>query len=405
MAIIIKHIDKPVRKEINLPASKSISNRVLIIKALCEKKFAIKNLSKADDTECLWYALQSKSKTIDAGEGGTTFRFLLAYLANKEGDWKLSGSKRLMERPVTPLLEALKKLGASIEKKSNHYLIKGKQLSGGKLSIDAGISSQFISAMLLFAPSMKKGLQLKLKGKIVSSSYIDMTVELMREFGIAVTMKGKTISVTPGKYQPKNFEVEADWSAASYFYELAALKPKSKILLKGLKEDSIQGDRIVAELFEVFGVKSEFSLKGVLISSGNNLNHDNKSKTKLIFDLKDNPDLFPALAVTVAAKEFNTVFKNISHLNLKESERANVFEKTLNQLGFQVKQTKNTFSIIENVFQPETRNPKLKTYNDHRVAMSLAPLATVFNSVTLEDKKVVDKSFPGFWKEFGKKNS
>ncbi|MEI7801327.1 MAG: 3-phosphoshikimate 1-carboxyvinyltransferase, partial [Bacteroidota bacterium] len=218
MSITIRHIAKPVRKEINLPASKSISNRVLIIQALCEKKFRIKNLSEADDTQYLLKALQSKNKTIDAGEGGTTFRFLMAYLATQEGEWKLIGSKRLMQRPVTPLIDALKKIGASIEKKSTHYFIKGKQLPGGKLSIDAGISSQFISALLLIAPTMKNELQITLNGKIVSSSYIDMTVELMREFGIGVSVTDKMLTVTPGKYQPKDFTVEADWSAASYFY-------------------------------------------------------------------------------------------------------------------------------------------------------------------------------------------
>lgn len=415
MAITIKHIEEPVRKEINLPASKSISNRVLIIQALCEKKFSIKNLSDADDTQFLLKALQSKSKTIDAGEGGTTFRFLMAYLASQEGEWKLTGSKRLLARPVTPLIDSLKKLGASIEKKSTHYLIRGKQLSGGKLSVSAKISSQFISALLLIAPTMKYGLMLSLKGKTVSSSYIDMTFELMREFGIEVKVKDKRITVTPGKYQPKDFSVEADWSAASYFYELVALKSGSKILLKGVKDDSLQGDRVVSELFEVFGVQSSFSAKGVLISSqGFNADGTSRSNRRegekrrdcnLILDIKDCPDLFPALAVTVATKRMNAVFKNTSSLNSKESERANVLQKILMQFGCKVILTKNSFSVTSKNFELKTLNFELSTHKDHRIAMCLAPLAVVFNSVTLDDETVVNKSFPGFWKEFKKKNS
>lgn len=406
MTFTLKHIQGPIRKEINLPASKSISNRLLIIQALCEKKFKIENLSEADDTKVLKHALQLKNKNIDAGEGGTTLRFLLAFLVCKEGEWKLSGSKRLLQRPIEPLIDALKKLGGDIERKKNHWLIKGKILAGGKLTISASISSQFISALLLVAPTFKNGLQLSLKGKVVSSPYIEMTIELMREYGIDVLVNEKTISDSPGKYQSKNFSVEADWSAASYFYELAALNPGSKILLKGLKDDSLQGDRVIAELFEVFGVKSFFNENGVLIE--NNLTaktQRHKEYNKLFFDIKDCPDLFPALVVASAAKKINATFKNTSHLNSKESERANVFAQLLKQLNCSVKQTKNSFSIDASNFELKTLNFKLSTQNDHRIAMSFAPLASLFSSISFDNEKVVNKSFPGFWKEFKKKNT
>lgn len=406
MSFTLKHIEGPISKEINLPSSKSISNRVLIIQALCDKKFKIENLSEADDTKILTQALQLKNKNINAGEGGTTLRFLLAFLTTKEGECKLSGSKRLMQRPNEPLIDALKKLGGDIERKKNLWLINGRNLAGGMLNISASISSQFISALLLAAPTFKNGLQLSLKGKVVSSPYIDMTIELMREFGIEVTENEKTISVSPGKYQSKNFSVEPDWSAASYFYELAALNPGSKILLKGLKDDSLQGDRVVAELFEVFGVKSTFNEKGVLIENiltAKSQRH--KEYKKLIFDVKDCPDLFPALVVTCAAKKINATFKNTSHLNSKESERANVFAQLLKQLNCSVKQTKNSFSIDAKNFELKNLNLKLPTQNDHRIAMSFAPLASLVSSISFDNEKVVNKSFPDFWKEFKKKNT
>ena len=413
MSFILKHIEAPIRKKINLPSSKSISNRALIIQSLCEKKFKIENLSEADDTKILKKALQLKNKIIDAGEGGTTLRFLLAYLACKEGEWKLTGSKRLMQRPIEPLIDAIKKLGGDIERKKNHWLIYGRCLAGGKLTINANISSQFISALLLVAPTFKKGLQLALKGKVVSCPYIDMTVELMREYGIEVVMNEKTITVTPRNYQPNIISVEADWSAASYFYELAAINPGSNILLKGLKDDSLQGDRVVAEMFEVFGVKSSFIKQGVLISSERVTAetprlHRGKLRRRvynLIFDIKDCPDLFPALVVTCAAKKMNATFKNTSHLNSKESERANVFAQKLQQLNCKVKLTKNTFSIIAKNYKLPAINYHLLAHNDHRIAMSFAPLACIFSSITFDNKKVVNKSFPDFWKELKKKNS
>ncbi len=399
MPFILKHIASPVVKEINLPASKSISNRLLIVHALCERKFKIENLSKANDTKILKQALQLKNKVIDAGEGGTTLRFLLAFLSCKDGEWKLSGSRRLMERPIKPLVDALTKLGGEIKWKKTHWLIKGKSLAGGKLTINSSVSSQFISALLLVAPTFKTGLQLTLKGKVVSSSYIDMTINLMRECGINVSVKEKTISVSPGKYHSKNFSVEADWSAASYFYELAALNSGSKIFLKGLTDDSLQGDRVVAEMFEVFGVKSSFNNNGVLISSeGLAATTQKRSAHKLIFDIKDCPDLFPALVVTCAAEKINATFKNTSHLNSKESERANVFAILLQSLNCKVKQTKNTFSITSIGFKSETQNLKLNTYKDHRIALSFAPLASLFSSITFDNEKVVNKSFPDFWK-------
>ncbi len=406
MFFTLKHIEGPIIKEINLPSSKSISNRILIIQSFCEKQFKIENLSKSDDTKNLKQALLLKNNIIDAGEGGTTLRFLLTFLACKEGEWKLSGSKRLMHRPIEQLIDAIKKLGGDIEWKKTHWLIKGKTMAGGKLNINASVSSQFVSSLLLVAPTFKKGFQLSLKGKVVSSSYIDMTIELMREFGIEVCVNEKTISVPPGKYQSKNFSVETDWSAASYFYELAALNPGSKIFLKSLKDDSLQGDRVVAELFAVFGVNSFFNDKGVLIENiitAKTQSH--KECNNLIFDIKDCPDLFPPLAVTCAVKKMNATFKNTSHLNSKESERANVFAHLLQQLNCKVKQTKNTFSIDTKNFQLPSSNFQLKTHNDHRIAMSFAPLASLFSSITFDSEKVVNKSFPGFWKEFKKKNS
>lgn len=407
MPYTIKHIKHPIVKWINLPSSKSISNRILIIQSLCANKINIRNLSKSNDTKYLKKALCFKTNIIDARDGGTTLRFLMAYLCSLEGDWKLFGSKDLMSRPIDSLVVALRKLGANIERGGELWIIKGKKIDGGRLEINASESSQFVSALLLVAPSFKNGLQLTLKGKIVSSSYIDMTMELMREFGVRVSMNGKTISVAPGKYQAKNISIETDWSAASYFYELVALKPGSRILLKGLVDHSLQGDRVVAELYEAFGVKSLFKKNGVLIESENPSDNaiKNMKNNSLIFDIKDCPDLFPALVVTVAAKGCKALFKNTCHLNSKESERAKVYTKLLQQLKCKVIETANTFSINRKGIQRDFKDLKIKTFNDHRIAMSFAPLSVFFSSITFDFEKVVEKSFPGFWKEFEKKNN
>ncbi len=402
-----KHLEGPFKNEINLPASKSISNRLLLIKAISNKKFKIENLSDADDTRILKKALQLTDKIIYSGEGGTTFRFLLALLASKEGTWKLSGSKRLMLRPIEPLIDSLRKIGGDIKREKTHLLIKGKKLEGGKISVNAGVSSQFISALLLVAPTFKNELQISLTGKSVSRPYIDMTIEVMREYGIDVFVNGKNITVCPGKYQSRNSFIESDWSAASYFYELAAFNPGSKILLKGLKKDSLQGDRVIVELFEAFGIKSIFNKKGVsIVSELITMKGDTrKVYNQFIFDVNDCPDLFPALVVTCAAKRISATFKNTSHLNYKESKRANVFAKLLRQLNCKVKQTKNTFSIDAKNFELKTLNYKLSTHNDHRIAMSFAPLASLFSSITFDDKSVVNKSFPDFWLELKKLNN
>lgn len=400
MAITLKHISKPVNKTIQLPASKSISNRLLIIQALTEKKFHIKNLSQADDTRHLLGALKHPKDVIDCGDGGTTFRFLLAYYASKKGEQRISGSSHLMRRPVQPLVDALKKLGAKISVQKNIITIRGRQLSGGNLNIDASVSSQFISGLLLIAPTMKNNLELTLEGKIVSDSYIDLTIALMQQFGIQVSRMGKIISVAAGKYSGNEIEVESDWSAATYFYELAALNQGCKIIFKGLRKNSLQGDSVVAEMYEALGVKTTFKDEGVLIE---NKKSGFSKSAALTFNLKDYPDLFPALVITCAAKKIKCRFKNVAHLQHKESARASVFKALIEKMGGKVRQTKNVFEI-ESYSSNSSRSIEwFHTYNDHRVAMALAPLAAVYDQVKIHEPQVVKKSFPDFWKEFPRK--
>ena len=237
----ISHPTKIVNCEIDLPSSKSISNRLLIIQALCEKNFQINNLSNSNDTTYLKKALEMNSGTIDVGAGGTTFRFLSAYLAGRKGkEFILTGTNRIKERPIKELVEVLRTLGSKItylEKKHFPPLkIKGRRMIGGKVSIDGGISSQFISSLLLIAPTLQKGIILKIKGEIVSKPYIEMTLKLMQQYGIIYTWTDNIITISPQKYSPKRFHVESDWSAATFWFEIAALSNKCKIILQGLTD-------------------------------------------------------------------------------------------------------------------------------------------------------------------------
>ena len=250
----VSHPTKVVDCEIDLPTSKSISNRLLIIQSLCEEDFQIKNLSNSDDTIMLKKALTSDTKTIDVGAAGTSLRFLTAYLATKEGgEFILTGTARMKERPIKKLVEALQNLGAEIEYVEKEgfppLIIKGTNLKGGKITIDGTISSQFISALLLIAPILKNGLNVKIEGKIVSKPYIEMTLNLMQEFGVLHSWNGNKIEIKPQKYVAKNIAVEADWSAAAFWFEIASLSDNCTIKLKWLAVNSIQGDKKAQEIF------------------------------------------------------------------------------------------------------------------------------------------------------------
>ncbi len=250
-----------IEGSIQLPASKSISNRVLIISALSYNPFPVQNLSDSDDTRVLEKALTSNSNHFDIGHAGTAMRFLTAFLSKIVGEWEITGSERMKQRPIKILVDALKLLGANIEyleKKGCPPLkILGSHLRGQTLELDGSVSSQYISALLLIAPTLENGLTLKLKGEITSRSYIDLTLKLMNQFGIQSQWKENTITVPEQNYFPQDFTVEADWSGASYWYQILAMAEKGEVFLENLRLESLQGDADISAWFEQFGVYSE----------------------------------------------------------------------------------------------------------------------------------------------------
>lgn len=365
-------MNRLLKGSVSLPGSKSESNRALMIAAYSGFPLQVENLSDAHDTVLLKTLLEDTSSTIDCEDAGTVARFLLTYLANKPGTWLLTGTPRLCERPMAPLVDALRQLGAEIIGDSLPLKIVGKSLKGGSVTLDASQSSQFASSLLLAAPTWEHGLQLTLKGDPVSMPYLEMTIKMMEHYGVQVIREGNTIKVAHQPYQPRPFTVSSDWSAASYWYEMMALSDGGELLLKGLKPNSLQGDAVVAEWFKPFGVIATFEPEGARLTKVPVDPHD------LIFDFTHAPDLFPAVCATCAALGVDAVFKGTATLSAKESDRLNALKAELSHLG-----EKRVFC----------------TYGDHRIAMALASLWPKYGPIEVDDLSVVNKSYPSFWKE------
>lgn len=387
--------------EISLNGSKSISNRILIIQAILEKEFPVIGLSNAKDTMTLKGLLSKLNEPIlDAGEAGTAYRFMTAYLAWKGNNQVLMGTKRMCERPIGVLANALNELGASIEylgKKGYPPLqMKEHQAKewGQRLRIGAHVSSQFISALLLIAPVLPNGMELILEGKIISRPYIQMTLNLMEEFGVVSMWHHDMIKVPPQNYVPKTFKVEADWSAASYYYSLVALSDKAQIQLNGLQEKSVQGDAVIVDLMKQFGVKTTFNQKGVLLT---------KVPTPIDhfkYDFSDCPDIAQTLAVLCAALNVNALLTGLETLTIKETDRINALKVELEKLGCIIETTADSLWVKQGISNPK-QVAKVQTYDDHRMAMAFAPLALILDAVHMEEKQVVNKSYPKFWDDFG----
>ena len=376
----ISHPTKVVECEIDLPASKSISNRLLIIKALCEDSFEIENLSDSDDTKNLIYSLNTLRNTIDVAHGGTTFRFLTSYLAIQNGkEFILTGSDRLKERPIKKLIEALKIMGAKIEYLENDGFaplkISGSILKGGCVEIDGGISSQFISSILLISPVLQNGIQLKINNDLVSKPYIEMTLKLMSEFGIHWEWNENKIEIIPQKYVGKNIVIESDWSAVTFWFEIAALAKECNIKLNGLLKESIQGDKKVMKLFEKLGVASVFKNNQLILTK------NWKSSLPGKVDLLETPDIYQPLKCTLSALNINPEIIGLKTLKYKETNRIIAVETELEKLN----SSKN-----------------IETYKDHRMAMSFAPLCLKFGELKINNSEVVNKSYPKFWEDLKK---
>jgi 3-phosphoshikimate 1-carboxyvinyltransferase len=405
---------------ITLPSSKSISNRVLMIKALSGLDIEITNLSEAKDTQTLLQLLTTKGlTTFDVGDAGTAMRFLTAFLAMKEGEFILTGSERMQQRPIKILVDALKILGAEIEYLNNEGFpplkIKGKKLSGGEITIDGSVSSQYISALMLVAPYLKNGLTINFKGQLTSKPYIEMTAEMMRYFGVELLWKENSIEIKVGEYVSNHFLVEADWSASSYWYSMVALAKEAEITLFGLQQNSLQGDSVVAKIYENFGVKTEYFENGVRLTKTTNFKSrevgtgSQTSNLKLSFS--NCPDLAQTVAVTCAALNIPAKLTGLHTLRIKETDRITALQTELCKLGYQVNIENDDLIILPSLrtdrHSYESRNLSngnentIKTYNDHRMAMAFAPLALLY-PIHIEDEDVVVKSYPNFWEDLKK---
>jgi len=376
----ISHPTKVVNCEIDLPSSKSISNRLLIIQALCKENFMIENLSDSDDTKSLELALNSKSNLIYVGAAGTTFRFLTSYLSTLVGEeYILTGSERMKERPIKELVDSLKELDAEIEYIEEENFpplkIKGVQLKSKKIKIDGGVSSQFISSILLVSPKIKGGLELEIKGDLVSKPYVLMTLKLMSKFGIKWDWTGNKITVEEQSYKAKNYTVESDWSAATFWFQIASLSENCNIKLNGLAKNSIQGDKEVRGIFKNLGVESEFANKQLILTKIPEGTFPEK------VDFIETPDIYQSLKCTLFAKGISTKTLGIQTLKNKETNR---------------------ISAVENEMKKLHQSKIIETYNDHRMAMSFAPLCLKYGKLQINNAEVVSKSYPNFWEDLKK---
>lgn len=379
-----------------ISGSKSQTNRLLLLQAQYPQ-LVLENVSDSDDSAVMAAALQSKDGTIDIHHAGTAMRFLTAYYAIQEGKTViLTGSARLKERPIAILVDALRQLGAAISYEGNEGFpplrITGKKLSQNKAALNANVSSQYISALLLIAPKLENGLQLTLKGEITSRPYIEMTLGLLSQVGVRSTFEGNTITVDPatGSRQPTTITIESDWSSASYYYSIVALSAiGTQITLSIFNKDSFQGDSVLAEIYKDFGVQTVFNGGTVILEKTRN-----PEKYKRSLDLNPTPDLAQTIAVTCLGLGLACSLTGLHTLKIKETDRLQALKNELSKFGADIAITENSLSLRP--LSDIRENVRVKTYNDHRMAMAFAPLAAIV-PVVIEDARVVSKSYRDFW--------
>lgn len=385
---------------INLPASKSISNRALIIKAICNKPIELLNVSTAEDTQIMLQNLSDNSNKKDVGMAGTVARFLTAFYALKKEEIFLTGHQRMQERPMKELCLALEALGAKFEYKKEKFRlpfsINGTDSKGGNIEIDASISSQFLSALMLIAPKLKKGLSIKLVGNINSKPYILMTKNIMEYFGVKVNYKNQTISISEQEYKSNTLTIENDWSSASYFYSAFALMKKGKLILSNLSPISWQGDKKVADIFYRLGVKTIVKDNDIV------LEHSEHKVDYLNYDFSDCPDLAQTVICTCTGLGIQGKFTGLQTLKYKETDRIKALQNELKKLRWLFIENRDKSYTLKRTLPTEPYNPTIKTYNDHRMAMSFAPLSLIHPKLSIENPEVVKKSFPDFWDEMKK---
>ena len=414
--------EKGINAQIVLPSSKSICNRALIINALAKGNTTLLgNLSDCDDTRVTVNALRNMPHTIDIMAAGTAMRFLTAFLAVNEGEEHIiTGTERMRQRPIKILVDALRELGAKIDYVENEgyppLRISGMALSGGELSLPGNVSSQYISALLMIGPVMKNGLKLTLTGDVVSRPYIDMTLIIMKEFGAEASWVTNTnnveanpctrptcLEVKPKPYHPIHYYIESDWSAASYWYEIAALSKEARIELPGLKENTPQGDSAIAALFAKLGVKTEFTESKCYNPSSPEqcavLTKGSHVAERLDYDFTSQPDMAQTFVVTCAMMNVPFKFKGLQSLKIKETDRIAALIAEMKKLGYVLKETDGSQLEWDGTRCAPLPQPAIDTYEDHRMAMAFAPAAIVLGELRINNPQVVSKSYPTFWND------
>lgn len=387
-----------VEASIKLPASKSISNRALIINALAKQKGNLQNLSDCDDTTVMTLGLESDNELVDIKAAGTAMRFLTAYYAVTPGTHVITGTARMQQRPIKILVDALRELGADITYTTNEGFpplrIQGKPLKGKAIRLKGDVSSQYISALLMIAPTLENGLRLFLTGEVISRPYINLTLQLMKAFGVKATWDSpNSLIIPPQHYSPTPFVVESDWSAASYWYQIAALSPQAEIELLGLFRGSHQGDSRGLDVFSRLGVATSFTSRGVKITK------TTRKAARLEEDFADIPDLAQTFVVTCALLGIPFRFTGLQTLKIKETDRIHALIVEMRKLGYLIKEANDSELFWHGERTEPDETPVIHTYEDHRMAMAFAPAACLHPQLRIAEPQVVSKSYPHFWSD------
>jgi len=390
----LDHYSQPLNGNITLSSSKSESNRTLIINALSGNQLQLKNLSDARDTQTMQRLLSERQPVWDVLDAGTTMRFCTAYLAIAGSGETITGSNRMKERPIKLLVDALRKLGAKIDYLEQEGFpplrisAQKNNFQSQKISIPGNISSQYISALLMIGPILPDGISIKLIGEIFSRPYIEMTLALMDHFGIKSTWKNQSINIKSQRYQGRSYTIESDWSGASYWYSMVALNKESNITLRGLRARSFQGDQNIINIMSKMGVETEF------ISDGVELTSIPVSELNQTIDFKNCPDLAQTVMVVAAIKGIKLIMTGLESLKIKETDRIQAMKKELLKIGSLLHEENRYWKLTPGTI-PENIET-IETYDDHRMAMSFAPICMI-KPLTIKNIDVVKKSYPGYW--------
>ena len=387
-----------IHTTIQLPSSKSISNRALIINALGNGTHHPENLSDCDDTRVMIRALNDDKETIDIMAAGTAMRFLTAYLSVTPGTRIITGTERMQQRPIQVLVNALRELGADIEYVANDGFpplrITGRELRKDTISLPGNVSSQYISALLMIAPVLTNGLTIRLTGDIISRPYINLTLQLMNDFGArAEWTDDHRLKVEPQAYHSTPFYVESDWSAASYWYQIVALSKEAEVTLPGLFKDSYQGDSQVAGIFRSLGVETIYKDKTVILKK------NGKSVERLDYDFINQPDLAQTFVVTCALLNIPFRFSGLQSLKIKETDRMAALITEMRKLGYILHETDGSVLSWEGERCTTEEHPAIDTYEDHRMAMAFAPTCLALPEILINNPQVVSKSYPRYWED------